>query len=1463
MILVKMCSLRAFFSLFFVFLVIVVSLRTPVSAGYATSVSKLEIDELNEIILSNIMGHIHNLSSLGTRVTGYLGCERAADYIKEQFRSFGLKVEVQEYPVLIPIDRGANITVQRSGEIFEAYPLWPNMIQCSPTPPEGITAPLIYVGSGDLEDFDGKRVEGSIVLMDFNSLDNWLNALKLGAKAVIFIEPEETVRMEAESKVILTPVYFPRVYVSRESGERLKELAGENATVTLRSSMRFEWRTGRNIIGILDGEKDNEIIILAAHYDSWSPVPSKAPGAFDAVQISTLLEIARVLSETRPKRTVWFLALSGHYQNVMGAREFVEKYYFQNQTYASGQKKILAFIDLYLATDGKLLTWDYIHTTWAIASQEDFSNLLLREYIPDMERLLNKQIDEYILPDYLRDPFAMYFFPPSFDSEPVSISASLGVSFITMKTLRTWFYVPINEADRIEMTERFGLQVKFIYYALRRLANDDLTRYNNLDWRPALREFSPPMGGGAAGAGFVTVKGRVIVYDYATGLYTPVPNAFVVIQRTAGEWMFHPIWGLIITKADEDGFFTVHGLEHKLTGIAGIRVFAFVVDSETAQITYAPDFAVGGEEEHMPDGHPYFMTTPVFRCESLTVFDMFDALSMTRPRKRLNTIGWPEGPPIEVREFAYHSVPLSWSLFGPQHTGEPLAIIFIPPKRRVEVLLGEIPQGILNNASEIHPFGVGVGGVDLIPLTGFHYLRSLWLLNEYRYSILRKYHYLDALVSQMHSHVRGLLRKAEDALSRNQYSAAYEILYNAWNMEVKSYIRIKSMATDIANISVAFFAVLLPFVFLFDYLVFMRSGKIRLITILATFILFTTIFYFIHPGFRIATSFWGSMLGIIVLGGGLAVTALAVVNVVNLAKRIRGILMGAHYTEVSRTGALLAAFSVGIRNMRKRKMRTILTLISIMLLTASFVALTSVSYVPSLRITQSVSETPYNGVLLKREGGDEPLVPELISFLSFALPDAIVVPRATYFPPEKATLRNPLPIGVIYSADGNYTILAVMGFKAAEAKLTGIDKCILTGRWFIERDFHACILPKPAAENLSVGVRDQIDFLGIKFTVVGIVDDKMLGVIYDLDGRPLNPKYETISPKGIEMKLIPWSKILILPYNVVRRVLDGEIYSIAASTDNEEAILRAASELTLGGEGGIAVYGGYNGKLIKYTEAELIQVSGSEFLTVPFVIVFLVILTTVLGSLYERLREILTYSAIGLSPLHVTCIFLAESIVFALVGGFIGYLAGVIGINLSLSLGGTPAGLNFNFSSSMVIYASALSFLASLAASVYPAVKAGRMVTPSLERKWKIKTKPRGDEWMIPLPFFANSREEARGVMAFIKEYMEIYLNPDVGDFWVREPIKFRENEIITLTTVVALAPYDSGFMEEVNLIASKTTEKVFSFEIYLRYIGGERGPWTHSNPGFVDTLRKQLLLWRGLKSEERRKYISRGEKIF
>ena len=71
------------------------------------------------------------------------------------------------------------------GRRMALHPLQANAISPGTVAPEGLSGPLIYAGTGQLDEFNGRAVSGAIVLMEMNSGRNWINAANLGARALI------------------------------------------------------------------------------------------------------------------------------------------------------------------------------------------------------------------------------------------------------------------------------------------------------------------------------------------------------------------------------------------------------------------------------------------------------------------------------------------------------------------------------------------------------------------------------------------------------------------------------------------------------------------------------------------------------------------------------------------------------------------------------------------------------------------------------------------------------------------------------------------------------------------------------------------------------------------------------------------------------------------------------------------------------------------------------------------------------------------------------------------------------------------------------------------------------------------------------------------------------------------------------------------------------------------------------
>src|SRR6185436_16233729 len=101
--------------------------------------------------------------------------------------------------------------------VIPLHALRPNVTVPPVTPPEGLTGPLVYAGKGAITDYGDRSADGAIVVLDYESFDNWERAFALGAQAVIFLgSGNETV---PKPKFVGVPVNQVRLYASpRELG---------------------------------------------------------------------------------------------------------------------------------------------------------------------------------------------------------------------------------------------------------------------------------------------------------------------------------------------------------------------------------------------------------------------------------------------------------------------------------------------------------------------------------------------------------------------------------------------------------------------------------------------------------------------------------------------------------------------------------------------------------------------------------------------------------------------------------------------------------------------------------------------------------------------------------------------------------------------------------------------------------------------------------------------------------------------------------------------------------------------------------------------------------------------------------------------------------------------------------------------------------------------------------------------
>jgi len=1446
-----------------------------------------EEDDLNyisaKIDFSKIYEHVRYLSNLTSRVTGYPGSYLAAEYIKEVFEEYGLNVTTQKYQLTVPLEIESKIILDSYS--INAHTLWPNSIQTCSTPPEGISGRIIYVGKGELADFKGLDVEGSIVLMDFNSGNNWLNAANLGAKAVIFIQPQETSYVQAIKKFIDTPIYFPRMYVNATAGILLRKAAEEGKEIRIISRMFYRNVESENILAVIEGKTyPDNIIVVSAHYDSWSVVPFLSPAAHEAVSVATLLELAKYFKENPPERSIWFVALSGHWQALAGAREFVEKFYFSEDV-NQGQLKPLMWIniaDLEESAEGlalirrgyySLYTGYSIETRYAWITKKFFTEYLLEPNIVKKITDLTGLKPTIYVKSYFTN--AMFWggeqFPYLLDSEPAEMTGGIAFSFSSI-SYKMWRGTPINDIDSIDF-QRLKPQIIIISYLISRLVNERDWGINWRDVAPARVIFSPPRY-----CGFITLKGRVVEYNLTKGWYTNVPTSALVRIRMPIPYPFSQIF----TLTEQNGSFSVHGLPLGLTIPYPLMIDAWVLNEHDGQITYAPDLGIYGSKAASsivsPLTHPTYATVIVARFIPVEIFDVIDPRTLRTtmipdPRASRYNVFFYEKMELLPMDFQSKSVPLMYGSYFNQW--DPVAMVFVPPGTRFSVIgrsqSTSRPMFLLVNASEERPEGTGFlaeGNLLRLNFTAYLVARDTYLLSKNRYDVLRT-HNVRSLSAEIYlEKISQHLKKAIFSIQKKIYDEAYEEALISWSLAYRAYSNeVMPLIDEASNSSLIFFILMIPSAYFMERLIFHQEGKKRFFSVLICGGLLIFVFSLVHPSLSIMRN---SLMGLL---GSIMLIMFGIIGLIlydeskRVVKEVSRSILGAHEVERGYVGTFEIAFTVAINNMRRRRLRTILTFLTVLAISLSLTAFTSTSSFTSVRSIPQPREAYYTGILVKKGFGVPPdgvMQPKLLMLIYESVPNECeVLPRVWYYP----TSIGP-NIGVVttISSLGNQTLIsAALGISSQESHyLSGL--MLLAGRSFIETDYYACMLSDHVAKALNVSVGDVVEAFSVKLYIVAIFDSHLINQNFDLDGYPITPidplfveelGIDVLAQTGLQKSPLPAERIIIIPYKLALD-LGGYVSSVSVrfpenTTLNE--IKRYADELSLSLD--VDVYFSFQGNVYQNSRFRSYIFLGWNSILLIILIGSLNITISLLGNVKERTRDIFIFSATGLSPSGLTAIFIAESLIYVVLASLIGYYLGFILNQVFITAKIFPSSFTFNYASLFVALTQLIILLAAMISTIYPAYVSSKIITPSLKRKWEFSTRPQGDVWEIPFFSTYKSRDEVLGLIEYLKEYFS-GAGAEKSKFTIREfpEASFRD---LSLNLNVALYPYEANVIQSVK-INFKREKDHFNMNVILKRISGIKSVWLTSSYYFVDDVRKQILLWNSASTNDKIKYIKKAK---
>ncbi|MEM1554572.1 MAG: FtsX-like permease family protein [Thermoproteota archaeon] len=1455
---------------------------------------------------------ISTISSYGSRLTGYPGYYDTLEYLYNYLNNdIGIQTKKHEYTVVIPYEEETYIEVLEPylGRI-DAYALYPNGINPSPTPPEGIIGKLVYVGKGSVSDLDGKDIPGSIVAMDFNSRDNWLKVANLGAEAVIFIEPDgETNFLECYDKFLDTPIYFPRVYVKKSDWEILK-----NAN-KIRLVTRVSWReiTASNIIGYINGtDGSSDVVILSAHFDSWSVVPRLASSKTELIPVALLLEYARYLANNPPKYNVWIVLYSGHWQALAGPREFVEEFFFRGRDVVSGSLRPILNINFDLMasdSDGLQILYTGMFSTYGgydihqnvpnriqwfttqinnmLTNDDDIKNFAMSVFQTNASSLLNSYLT---FQSYWGTEPVFYML----DCEPVLYSGLAAFTITSRRSARNYIGSPIDDSKYANLTRLDP----YLQIALRVV--DNLLR---MSWEGFNRDMSKPtrlnLVASLGFPGYATFQGQVKTYNFSKGWHDPVPNVLVEVSISTSTYKLNKI----IVKADGEGKFVVHGIPPAgaAIGIGGGRFYpltwvarGWVLDDK-GTILMANDIGQFGMrlfiQEVLVRNPVENLTVVVSKVVPLEIFDFESPTFLQKPIEIDPRPGsfekWRNEPwksVLSIYELS-SNIPIIYGYYS--NGREPVAIAWVQPGTRFVVLS---PVGlVLVNASrentEGNGFYVEYGSRGRVCLTSFQVAKDIYYIAYGRYLKLVERNIGSPSAEETIAKTRRYLEKVEELLNEKKYGEAYSYALVARAYAYKAYRDdVMPLINDSGTSLLYLFVITIFGAFFLEKVIVHSQGSKRIISIGLLAALFLILFMQIHPAFGLMSNISLGMIGSLILI--LVLVTLVVLMAVGeeIRKGIERRVLGVHKAEVSRFDTAMMSFSIGSEHMRRRPLRAILVFLTMISMVIAMTSLTSLT--PS-RVTRFVNvwnvQSDFDQILIKQSRGAPPGILSLSTLemvTTIAGDKFYVFPRVWAFGQIDFS-QSPASVFIVRSAYNSTNARAILGLTSEEIVRKSSLFNLNTGgnpiNSLLPEDAYHVIIPRRMADILKVTVGDTVTILGKEFKVVAIIEPVQTEegkILYEVNNKleadgwnllPVDPQYynslsraSAVSAPGAVPQNIDVGEMIIMP---LRKALEFGGYFASISVEPKEEtsyqdMEKLAVELKYVLD--LGLYLSYERTPKQLSTFYTVLLGGWEIMWLVIILGALNIFTTVLGSLKERTREVYIFSVVGLSPMGVTVFFMTEVIVYAIVGVLLGYVGGYLMTRFLTFLNIIPAGATFNFASTFTLLSTAVTIVAALAAAAYPSFIASRVATPSLERRWRFKTKPKGNEWYIPLLIGVSTVEESRGLLAYLHEYYEGMGAVKEGVHMVKELHK-PDYENLSMSFVAALSPFELGVTQRVNILTVYNEEtKRYEITLHLERLSGPENTWITSNYKFVDDLRKQLIVWGALSVKEKANYISK-----
>jgi len=374
--------------------------------------------------------------------------------------------------------------------------------------------------------------------------------------------------------------------------------------------------------------------------------------------------------------------------------------------------------------------------------------------------------------------------------------------------------------------------------------------------------------------------------------------------------------------------------------------------------------------------------------------------------------------------------------------------------------------------------------------------------------------------------------------------------------------------------------------------------------------------------------------------------------------------------------------NIVVQNIRLRKMRSSLLMLSVIIGVASIIFLYTT--------TQAMQEDVANK--LDQFGSNILILPDTEQSLTFG---GITVEAPTQIKeldmsliPLMQTIKNKETLATIAPK-----LLANTNLKGREILLLGVDfsqEFQLKKWWKVDGLEKSQI---PSADQVILGSDIAISLGLIPLQTVTILgqDFKIAGVI--------QPTGSTENDQALFMDLAVLQKLTNRP-NAISLI---ETAALCYTCPIEEVTQQLSDKLP--GTKVTALMSSLESRDDTVNKFNLFARSVSLILLLAS---SLVITITMKSSVEERTREIGIFRAIGFRKRHIIIIILGEAGFLSLLGGLLGY---ILGMSMAVSFGSElmKAQVHISGQPNLLIYALSASLIIGLTASLYPALKAARL----------------------------------------------------------------------------------------------------------------------------------------------------------